>query len=301
MCMTIKDIGESGLISRLTRGMKMPPSVVKGPGDDCAVVAFDKKHYQLLTCDMLVQGVDFTAGTDPYLVGRKALAVSVSDIAACAGQPVYCLVSMGMRADTPVAYVDRLWKGMRSLARRFKITIVGGDLSRADSLVIDVSMTGIVGKDTLVLRGGAGIGDIIFVSGALGGARRGRQFTFMPRIKEARYLADNFRITAMMDISDGLAQDLGHIARESKTGAVIYEELVPLRRQAQGISGALYDGEDFELLFTMPRKEAHRLLSLHHKLFKAIGEIVPESDGLRIVDTRGRERRLDASGGYRHF
>lgn len=298
--MQVKKIGEFALIKRLSRRLKFAPSVIKGPGDDCAVLKFNSKTYQLFTCDMVVEGVDFTARDNPALVGRKALAVSISDIAACGGVPDYALVSMGFPEGIPVEKVEKIFQGMRRLAEEYRISLVGGDLSRARELAIEVSMLGRVEKKYLALRSGAKKGDIIFVSGPLGGSIQGKHLRFNPRIKEARFLVRNFRVGAMIDISDGLAQDLGHILKESSAGAVIYAGLIPLSRQAEGLGAALSSGEDFELLFTLPRPEAKKLIRRGRGVFYPIGEIADKKYGLRLVDKTGRERKLEPCA-FRHF
>jgi len=300
MNMLVDKIGEFGLIERFKKAIKLDSSVIKGTGDDCAVLKFNKDRYQLFTCDMIVEGVDFTRRDNPYLIGRKAIAVSASDIAACAGLPRYCLISLGMPQKTSIEFIDKLFKGMFELAGQYKINIVGGDLSQAKRLVIDVSMLGVVEKKFLVLRSGAKIGDIIFVTGELGGSIRGKHLKFIPRIKEARFLAKNFKLNSMIDISDGLAQDLGHILEESRCGALIYEDLVPLSRQARDLDEALFMGEDFELLFTLSRKEAKKIIKKRITNFKPIGEITQRRCGLRIIDRRGREKIIRPQG-FRHF
>lgn len=288
------------MIDRIKQQVKTDASVVKGIGDDCAVLKFTKSKYLLFTCDMLVEGVDFLRQDNPVLVGRKALAVSISDIAACCGVPRYALVALGLRRNSSVELVDKILKGMRDLAKAFKINLVGGDLSRAQKLVINISLLGEVEKKYLVLRSGAKKGDIIFVSGALGGSLSGKHLTFMPRLKQARFLAKNFKPSAMIDISDGLIQDLSHILKESKAGAAIYEELIPLSKQARNLSAALSDGEDFELLFTLSPSEARKLMRQKREKFIPIGEITGKKSGLRLIDKYNRERLLKLSG-FRHF
>ena len=298
--MLIKNIGEFGLINRIKKLIKTDASVVKGPGDDCAVIKFSKDKYMLFTSDMIVEGVDFTGKDRPYLVGRKAIAVSVSDIAACAGLPRYCLVSVGMPGSTSVDFIDKLIKGMFHFAKKYGINIVGGDISRARQLTIDVSMLGIVEKKNLALRSGAKIGDIIFVTGKLGGSILGKHLRFTPRLKEARFLVKNFRVNSMIDISDGLTQDLGHILEESSAGAIIYEDLIPISKQARNLNDALYWGEDFELLFTVSAYEAKKLYRKKLTGFKPIGEIVDKKYGLRLVDKRGRDKIIKPKG-FQHF
>ena len=296
----LKNIGEFGLIDRIRKLIKTDASVVKGSGDDCAVLKFDRYRYQLFTCDMIVENTDFTLKDDPYFIGRKSLAVSISDIAACAGLPKHCLVSLGIPADTSVEFIDKILKGMLSLVRKYNINLVGGDLSRAKELTIDVSMLGVVEKKNLILRSGAKIGDIIFVTGELGGSISGKHLKFTPRIKEARFLVKNFRVNSMIDISDGLAGDLGHILKESSRGAIIYEDLIPVSKQARNPDDALYMGEDFELLFTMPRTESMKMLKKSAHNFRAIGEITHKRYGLRLVDKTGKEKIIKPKG-FQHF
>jgi len=293
-------IGEFGLIKRFKKLIKLDSSVIKGTGDDCAVIKFDQDNYLLFTCDMLVEGVDFRQDDLPYLIGRKSLAVSVSDIAACAGIPHYCLISLGVPKKTSVEFIDAVFKGMLDIAKKYKINIVGGDLSSAPRLTIDVSMLGVVEKKRLVLRSGAEIGDIIFVTGELGGAIRGKHLNFIPRIKEARFLVKNFKVNAMIDISDGLAQDLGHILEESEVGAIIHEDLIPLSKQACDSKDALYMGEDFELLFTLSSKEAKKLYAKRLINFKPIGEVTAKRYGLRMIDRIGKEKMIPPRG-FTHF
>jgi len=298
--MLLSEIGEFGLIERLKKSIKIDSSVIEGSGDDCAVLKFDRNRYQLFTCDMITEGVDFLAKDKPELIGRKALAVSMSDIAACGGIPRYCLVSLGIPKNISVEKIDKISRGMFNLAREYKVNIVGGDLSRANRLTIDVSMLGIVEKRNLCLRSGAKIGDIIFVTGELGGSILGKHLRFIPRLKEARFLVKNFKVNAMIDISDGLSQDLGHILKQSKVGAIIYEDLIPLNRQARSFREALFMGEDFELLFTLSHKEAKRLLKKNTGLFKPIGEITDQKYVLRLVEKSNKEKIIRPKG-FQHF
>ncbi len=298
--MTLGKIGEFGLIERFRRLIKTDSSVIKGSGDDCAVLKFDRNRYQLFTCDMIVEGIDFRPQDNPYFIGRKALAVSISDIASCAGLPRHCLISLGTPKNTSLKFIDRLFRGMLGIAAKFNINIAGGDISASRALTIDVSMLGVVEKKYLLLRSGAKAGDIICVTGQLGGSIRGKHLKFNPRVKEARFLARNFKINSMIDISDGLTQDLGHILEQSRVGAVIYESLIPVSKEARGLEEALYMGEDFELLFTLSRREAKKVIGRRLKGFKVIGEIVDKKSGLRLIDRQNRERIIPARA-FRHF
>jgi thiamine-monophosphate kinase len=303
--MQITKLGEFGLIERFKRRIHLDSTVIQGPGDDCAVVKYNKDTYLLFTCDMLVEGVDFIHQQNPYLIGRKSIAVAISDIAACGGWPVYCLISFGLPANTSIKFVDRFSRGLRDVAKDFQVNIVGGDISRSTKLVVDVSMLGKVEKKNLVLRKGAKKGDIIFVTGGLGGSIRGRHLKFTPRVKEARFLVNHFDVHAMLDISDGLIQDLGHILKASNVGGCLYANLIPLSKEARGLDEALYMGEDFELLFTLAQREARQLIQKTPRLFRGagftpIGEILDRSYGLQLIDAQGRSKRIEQKG-YRHF
>ena len=297
--MNLKSLGEFGLIKRIKNQIKTDSSVIQGIGDDCAVLKSSSRKYQLYTSDMIVEGVDFTEQDDRILVGRKALAICVSDMAACAGIPRHCLVSLGLSPKTKVEEVDRIYKGLNLIAREFKVNIVGGDISKAPKLTIDVSLLGEVEKKNLVLRSGARPGDIIFVTGSFGGSIKGKHLSFIPRLKEARYLVSNFKINSMIDASDGLRSDLGHILEESKVGAVIYEDLIPISPWAGSLKNAFCDGEDFELIFTVGLKDARKLKSSGRE-FIPIGEIVAEKFGVTLVDKKIKQKKIKFCG-YTHF
>ncbi len=297
--MFIEELGEFGLIERIKKQIRTDASVIKGIGDDCAVLKFSPQKYLLFTCDMIVEGVDFTAKDGRALVGRKALAVCVSDIASCGGVPRHALVTLGIPPKTKVEDIDRIYKGLNVTAKEFKVNIVGGDISKAPKLAVDVSLLGEVEKKKLVLRSGAKPGDIIFVTGSFGGSIKGKHLIFTPRLKEARYLTDKFKINAMIDVSDGLLQDLGHILKESKTGAVIYEDLIPVSPWADGLKSALSDGEDFELIFTLSLESARRLKKTGRE-FIPIGEVTAEKFGVNLLDKRGKLKKIKPEG-FTHF
>lgn len=299
--MKIRKIGEFGLID-LIRGMVGSTSgVIKGIGDDCAVLPFDRQNYLLLTCDMLIEDADFTRQDRLYSVGRKSLGCCLSDIAACGGLPNYAQISLGLSPDMLARQVRELYQGIIAQAKEFGVRVVGGDISRSKKLIIDVNLVGRVERRNLTLRQGARKKDIIFVSGKLGGSSQGRHLLFRPRVKEARYLVKNYKINSMIDISDGLVQDLGHILKQSRQGAVIFRDLIPLNAKAGSFDEALYMGEDFELLFTLALPEARRLIrSRQNMKFFPIGEIVDRAQGLVLLDKQARRIRLKA-GGFKHF
>jgi len=297
--MRLNKTGEFGLIEIFKKMSRLDRSVIVGPSDDCAVLRFNAKEYLLYTCDMIIEGVDFVSKDKPELIGRKALAVSLSDIAACGGTARYAVVSMGLPKKF-IGKAQRIAKGLFDLAKSYKVNVVGGDLSRSSRLTIDVSMLGVVKKNKLVLRSGARPGDIIFVTGKLGRSILGKHLTFTPRLKESRFLVNNFKINSMIDISDGLTQDLNHILKASRVGAVIYEALIPKSRVARSLNDALYGGEEFELLFTLSRKDAKRLAFKKKQIFKPIGEIVSKDYGFKLIDKNNKEVSIKPDG-WRHF
>jgi len=248
----VQSLGEFGLINSVKKYQCPTSFVVHGIGDDAAVLQLDAGRYQLFTTDMLIEGVHFTRHAPAKLVGHKALACNISDIAAMGGLPTCAVVSIGLSPKLTVRYVQDLYSGMSALAAQFNVSIAGGDTVRSDKLVINIALLGEVEKKCLVLRSGAKPGDMIFVTGPLGNTlRSGKHLDFMPRIKEARFLVEYFRPTAMMDISDGLAGDLAHILKASGVGALLESDMIPINPGAT-LASALTGGEDFELLFTIP-------------------------------------------------
>ncbi len=298
--MKVSRIGEFGLIDRLKRFQNLTSVVVQGIGDDAAVLKLNAKCYQLFTTDMMVEDVHFLRSKPPEKVGRKALACNISDIAAMGGIPSSAVVSLGVPKDLDVRYIEKMYAGMFSLARQFGVSLVGGDTVRSEKIVINVALLGEVEKSKLVLRNGACVGDVIFVTGPLGGSfRSGRHLNFTPRVKEARFLVEKFKPTAMMDISDGLSGDLGHIIKASGVGAVLDVARIPVNKGAT-LEQALHEGEDFELLFTLPGIFAQRFLKNCPRPFFPVGKIVPAKNGLLLRELSGRTVPVRTKG-FTHF
>ena len=320
--------GEFMFIDWVRRQTALDPALVPvGPGDDCAVLTIGGERV-LITTDMFLDGTHFDlAHDDPVLVGRKAMAANLSDIAAMAGLPRAAVVSVGLPRSHGLSLGRALYQGMRAMADAYACPIVGGDVTswaapasdlsdRSDMsdraaprrLAISIAMLGEPAGIEPVLRRGARVGDVVLVTGRLGGSLLGRHLTFEPRVAEARALAQAVRLHAMMDISDGLSPDLAHICAESGTGAVIQAASLPIHADAEALARrtgrtpldhALNDGEDFELLFTTDEDSA-RHLAAHPPIdvpLTAIGRIVAE--GLFIEDAAGRRAPL-APGGYEH-
>ena len=303
--MKIKDLSEIDLIKRLSKGFRLDKTVIKGSGDDTAVLEWTKDKHLLFTCDMTIEGVHFNLkNAKPFQVGWKALGRNISDIGAMGGVPKYAVVSLGISPELDISIADGICKGIKNLADKFSVNIVGGDMARSKKIVIDISLIGQVEKSRLVLRSGAKIGDLIFVTGTLGRSIKRKHLNFMPRVDVARQILGSFKINSMIDISDGLALDLSRVLEASSVGAHIYESVIPLSEDANSVNNALYDGEDYELLFTMSAKEARRFIKATLNKMKTsvtlIGEIVSRKDGYKIIRISGKGESVKIKG-YLHF
>ncbi len=301
---TLKQTGEFKFIAKIAKLWKKKRGVIKGIGDDAAVVNFGKGKFLLFTTDMLLEDVHFRRQQPPAQIGHKALACSISDIAAMGGLPKYALVSIGLPKDLKISFVEKIYQGIKQTAKGFGVEIIGGDTNCFEKIIIDVFLCGEVKRRELLLRSGAKKGDYIFLTGRLGGSGSGRHLQFTPRVKEAQFLVKNFSLNSMIDISDGLLQDLTHILTSSRAGAILFADKIPLAADATSLKDAYYDGEDFELLFTLSKPQAKELIARWP--FKAavplscIGEIVDRKFGLKVKDKKGKIRRVKISG-YQHF
>ncbi len=302
---TVSELGEIGLIRRVARSIRTDRRVLQGIGDDCAVLA-PPGNRLLFASDMLVEGVHFLKTADPASIGWKALAVNVSDVAAMGGLSRHAVISLGLPRNTPAAFVDGLYRGLRRCSGRFGVNLVGGDTNCSARIVIDVAILGEVEKDRLVLRSGARPGDHLLVTGRLGGAvRSGRHLTFTPRLREARAIGARAKIRAMIDLSDGLGPDLERLCQSSGVGAVVEGALIPKHRGCS-LAQALTDGEDFELLMAVAPGQADRLLSGARQNLACgltrIGRIVSrrETKGIRLIVPRGMKPPASLAG-FQHF
>ncbi|MCE5277619.1 MAG: thiamine-phosphate kinase [Planctomycetaceae bacterium] len=233
-----------------------------GPGDDCAVVKIGG-HDVLITVDQVLDGVHFMLDRDgPMAAGRKAMARNLSDIAAMAGVPTAAVASVALPRGMSELDCQAIYAGLREAGDAFNCPLVGGDVgSWADKMAISVTIIGRPGPHGAVLRSGARAGDAICVTGSLGGSWRGeKHLTFTPRIAEGLDIARRCDLHAMIDISDGLAADLHHICKASHFGAEIMAADMPVASDST-LDGALSDGEDYELLFTLPAGQAAALVA----------------------------------------
>jgi thiamine-monophosphate kinase len=262
-----------------------------------------------------VEGVHFTRETPPELIGRKALARCLSDIAAMAGTPTAALVTIALPKDFDAEFIAKIYDGLNQCAAKYEVAIVGGETTtNPGRILISIALLGTVPRGKAVFRSGAKVGDAIFVTGELGGSLAGRHLEFEPRLAEARWLAGQVAIHALMDLSDGLSGDLRHILKASGVGGELLKSAIPVSRAAKtrarenannkpAFVAALTDGEDFELLFTVAARDAVKLLDAWKKKFpdvklSCIGRIVA-GDGLVVRDGRGLHK-FEAHG-YVHF
>ncbi len=288
-------------MASLVRGLASGPQVRVAAGDDCAVLgAPGAARWQLLKADALVEGVHFLPEADPRRIGWKALCRAISDVAAMGGVPEHALVTLAVHPEVEVAWVKRLYTGLEHAARRFGVRIVGGETSRSPGpLFLNITLTGTVERGRCVRRSGGKPGDALYVTGRLGGSIQGKHLNFTPRLAEARWLTEHFRLHAMMDLSDGLGADLPRLAAASGCGYGLGKvPATPGCSQEQ----ALNDGEDYELLFALDPKQCARLETLWPQAFpklrlSRIGELTaplapppesgpPESEPANSLHTR---------------
>jgi len=263
---------EPQIIQWLRNRYPLTDVVRVGIGDDATLLDLSDSPGTVVTTDMLMDGVDFEVDQCGLSrVGRKALAVNLSDIAAMAARPVAALVSLALPRTADLDYVRSIYEAMEAIASEFGVTIAGGDTNCWDHpLVVSVTLIGQATTQGPLLRSGAVPADEILVTGAFGGSILGHHFDFQPRVVEALQLHQEYELHAGMDVSDGLSLDLARMAEASGCGAELDLDLVPIASAAyelaarDGVSGlqhALSDGEDFELILAVPSETAQRLLS----------------------------------------
>ena len=335
----IKDLGEFGLIDHLTHSFESQnKSTIKGVGDDAAVI--DRgAYYELVSTDVLVEGIHFDLSYTPLKhLGYKAVAVNISDIAAMNGVAEQITVSIAISNRVSIEALDALYDGIKVACGDYKVDLVGGDTtSSLSGLMISITAIGKVDKDKVVYRDGAKIGDVVCVTGELGGAYMGLQIlerekqVFLdapgaqPKLEEFNYIVQRLlkpraRMdvihdlnelgavpSSMIDISDGLASELHHIAKQSQVGFKIIDENIPVNNETYEtaltlnigpVTCAMNGGEDYELLFTISR-EGYEKIKTHFDIV-GIGEVVAKEEGVNIVTKAGRAHPITAQG-WNHF
>lgn len=316
---TLRDIGEFEMLKRLFRFLPVPTEaagqveVVRGVGDDCAVIRLPGRKTDdsqggvewVLTSDPVVEGVHFERDAAPDGIGHKATGRVLSDIAAMGAAPACALVNVVAPAEMAVERLEAVYQSACRTASRYGLTIVGGDVAGGPVLALHVFAIGQAPQGTSVTRAGARPGQEIFVTGELGGSLQGRHLNFVPRVQEGLWLRD--RAAAMIDLSDGLATDLRHILEESGVGALLDLDAIPLSEAARAaddkrapLQHALCDGEDFELLFTVPAERRSELEREWARAFDVkctrIGRVTKANGVVECRDEDGRTGTLDAQG-----
>jgi thiamine-monophosphate kinase len=329
----LSELGEFALIERIVARLpEYRNDVWVGVGDDVAVLALDGDTCQLATCDIQVEGVHFQRKyTTSHQLGRKVAAINLSDIAAKGGTPEHFLISLALPGELDVRWVDGLYDGLREEASQYGADVVGGNVARIQGpVVVDVFLLGRVRREELLLRSGARQGDRVLVTGSLGEAAAGlallgqegavvaeellqAYLTPTPRVREGRAIAKRGVATSMIDLSDGLSSDIGHICEQSGVGARLWADLLPISDATRDVAElvgqpavrwALEGGEDYELCLTVPLGQEEDLVAAVKEEtgteLTCVGEIVGREAGRRIVLPDRSEGPL-RSRGWDHF
>ena len=327
--MKLSRLGEFGLIEEIRRKAATGKGVRIGIGDDCAWIDHSAGS-SLVTADLLIENIHFNLKwTSLDALGHKSLAVNLSDIAAMGGVPAYAILSLGVPGTFDSQYIAEFYRGFNRLARRYDVALIGGDVNIAKMLIVSVCVIGHPPARP-VRRSGAKVGDDVYVTGTLGDSALGlahlrrrlpgtnrtvstqlltRHHRPTPRLIAGALLARQHLATAMIDVSDGLLQDLGHICRASGTGAMIWHERLPLSRgylelvEKVGTDLALNGGEDYELLFTARPGQRDRIEKLSARAqvpIARIGRSVTAAQGISVVDHAGNPLALQLRG-HDHF
>jgi len=337
--MDLEDLGEFNLINRLQSRLKYRSrQVIQGIGDDCAIYSTSSGTHQIISTDALVENVHFNLKTHPpEELGIKSLAVNISDIAAMGGTPRMAVITLGLPKKLPVAFLDRFYSGLNKASQQYEVALVGGDtVASPKHLFINVTILGEVKKNRFFTRQGAQAGDKIFVTGTLGDAALGlkilqskakkwsgpaasrnklvqKHLAPTARIRESRWLAKSrLKVTAMIDISDGLAQDLNHVLTASGVGASLQNSLLPTSRPVarfcrenglKPLNYLLYGGEDYELLFTLKAEDVYNFKESIDKFGSPVTQIgeITKSRKITLIGDRGQRQTLSEPFGFNHF
>ncbi|MCK4385975.1 MAG: thiamine-phosphate kinase [candidate division Zixibacteria bacterium] len=327
--MKIEKIGEFGLIDSIKRRVfSKDKRVLVNIGDDAAVIKPSKNKLLILTTDTLMEKVHFDLSYFNFeQIGWRAMVANLSDIAAMGGLPKFALVTVGLPKSISVENVISIYDGITAIAKRYKCKVIGGDtLFSPRGIFVSIALLGEVEKKFLVKRSGAKCGDLICVTGNLGEAQAGLEFLKknprkrpplirkhlnpFPRVNEARTLVKNLKISSMIDISDGLSSELFHLIEENNLGAIIYEAKIPISPicikagdllKKSPLLWALSSGEEYELLFTISRKQLPSLERVKGKIkVSLIGEMVDKKGTVMLQEKSGKKRKLRKTG-FKHF
>jgi thiamine-monophosphate kinase len=327
--MRLKEVGEFGFIERIRRHAPIGKGVLRGIGDDAAWIACERKTL-LVTTDLLLEGFHFNLRwISFYGLGHKALAVNLSDIAAMGGVPAYYVLSLGVPLNSRLEDLDKFYGALKRLSVKTGVSLIGGDTSASDRLLINITLFGYAPYGP-VFRAGAGPGDDLYVTGTVGDSALGldllkrrkplvknadtrhlisRHHFPTARLQAGTMLAKKGLATAMIDVSDGLLQDLGHLCKASRVGAVVWSDWLPLSKALHRVAGeeagryALSGGEDYELLFSARRRDRSRLEKMEKQLgvpITRIGQCFPARHGIKVLNKSGQALSFPTSG-HDHF
>jgi thiamine-monophosphate kinase len=333
--MNLKEIGEFGFIKKISRGCLIrPDTIIKGIGDDAAAFITEPGYLTLITTDLLVERIHFLReAISGFDLGYKSLAVNLSDIAAMGGTAREAFVSIAIPEECQLDYLEQIYDGIKNLAAKFEVNVLGGDTTSSKiDLIINIVVQGIVSKEELLCRDAARPGDIIFSTGFLGDSRAGLHLILNkialdtqalksllkahrvpePHLREGRFLAQQQGVHAAIDTSDGLSSDLGHIVEESRVGARLFADKIPVSQELMDfctrfdfdpIEYALAGGEDYTLLCTITPESANQIANAFEKEFKRplfqIGEITAEKQ-LMLVYPDAKTKPITPTG-WDHF
>lgn len=309
---TVDEVGEDALTSLFAEWLSAPSGGQSPLGDDAAVLPNDVKDMDLLyASDSVIEEIHFLSGTPAEDIGRKAVNRCISDIAAMGGRPKHLLLNLTLPRSTPVSWVEAFMRSAAKASHAMGAEIVGGDLASFEKIQAHVFASGVVPCGQALTRKGANPGDALFVTGTLGGSfKSGHHHSFTPRVEEANWLREHIPVSAMLDLSDGLAADLPRLLKASEVGADVELKDLPLSAEANNDSmfpgwvKAVIEGEDYELLFSADETKSLEWRGDFQKIFDCgltqIGRILDSSKGLRWLNEVGEEVRLEGSG-YQHF
>lgn len=337
---SLQDLGEFRLITALKRSFATTrPGLIRGIGDDCAVIRWSAESHLLVSTDLLTEQIHFDRRfASPYDIGYRGAVANLSDIAAMGGQPLYVLAALALPPSFFVNDVRSLYRGMMAPCRKAGVTLIGGDTSASPSgLHLTITILGRIEPHRALTRSGARAGDLLYVSGTLGDSHAGlcllqatqlqsgpsslpRAYAFLrarhlrptARLSLGRLLSIHQLASAAIDLSDGLSGDLAHLCRESRVGAVVDSAALPISKPCRALAAAwsqdpldwaLTGGEDYELLFTVPQDRQHRLERLARaqgESITRIGTICPSRYGIRLKMPDGTIRDLSTTS-YEHF
>ena len=307
---------ERALIASFRRQASVGRGVLKGIGDDCAILRVPPGHETLVTTDFSLEGRHFRRDWhSPEFIGHRCLTRGLSDIAAMGGVPIAAFLSLALPPKLPQAWTNRFMKGLLSLASRHQVTLAGGDTAQSPSGVLaDIIVLGSVPRGKAILRSGAKPGDAIYVTGSLGASaawlkellhgqepdRMPQSLFPQPRLQMAQFLRQKNLATSMIDLSDGLSTDLSHICEESRVGAELWQDAIPratIRKSKISLEAALHGGDDYELLFTAPERAAIPS-QIAGVSAKKIGRI---ASGQKMVLLTGAGIKVLKPQGWQHF